>query len=208
MPEKYIVQQGDCIHSIAFERGFFPETLWNHADNKSLKDLRKDPHVLLPGDIVTIPDKRLKEVSKPAEKKYSFKRKGVPKEMKVQLKQGDDPMANMPCKIKLAERELELTSDGDGWLKIPIPPNVRSVVVQLESGDEFELMVGELDPVDQISGVQGRLAALGFYDDPIDNQLNEQTRSALKRFQSSQKLKVSGEPDDPTQKALVKLVGS
>src|SRR5690349_12704101 len=131
MPESYVTKQGDCIHSIAFEKGFFPDTLWNHADNKNLKNLRKDPHVLLPGDIVSIPDKRLKEISKPAESRHRFRRKGVPKQMRVQLAEGTNPLKNTQCKVNVAGREFEATSDGDGWLKIPIPPNASSAKIKL-----------------------------------------------------------------------------
>lgn len=208
MPETYTAKQGDCIHSIAFEKGFFPDTLWNHADNKSLKDLRKDPHVLLPGDVVSIPDKRLKEVSKPAESRHRFRRKGVPKEMRVQLIEGTEPVKNTLCKIKVLEREFEATSDGDGWLKIPIPPNAGLVTVRLPGGQEFELMLGNLDPVDQITGVQGRLHSLGYYEGPIDGQLSPATKDALKAFKAARGLPVSSAIDDQTKVALVKEVGS
>ena len=208
MPESYVAKQGDCIHSIAFEKGFFPDTLWNHADNKNLKNLRKDPHVLLPGDVVSIPDKRLKEVSKPAENRHRFRRKGVPKQMRVQLVEGTDPIEDTTYKIKVADREFEVTSDGDGWLKIPIPPNASSAKIKLPDGREFELTLGSLDPVDQISGVQGRLHSLGYYEGPIDGQMSPATKDALKTFKVARGIPVSSAIDDQTKNALVKEVGS
>jgi N-acetylmuramoyl-L-alanine amidase len=208
MPESYTVQQGDCIHSIAFAKGFFPDTLWNHADNKSLKDRRKDPHVLLAGDTVSIPDKRLKEVSKPHEQRHRFRRKGVPKEMRVQLLEGDQPVKNALCKVKVDGSESEITSDGDGWLKIPIPPNAAKAIIQLPSGREFELVLGNLDPVDQVSGVQGRLHALGYYEGPIDGQLSRETKDALKAFKAARGIPVSSAIDDQTRNALVEATGS
>ena len=208
MPERYTAQPGDCIHSIAFAKGFFPDTVWNHADNKSLKDLRKDPHVLMAGDTVVIPDKRLKELSKPEEKRHRFRRKGVPKEMKVQLMEGDQPVKNALCKVKIEGRESEITSDGEGWLKIPIPPNARKAAIQLPSGLEFELNLGHLDPVDQVSGVQGRLHSLGYYDGPINGQMSPDTQSAIKTFKTAQGLPANSTLDDQTRQALTKQTGS
>jgi len=77
MPE-YIVKQGDCINSIAYEFGFFPKTIWDHSNNSSLKKLRKDPGILYEGDKVFIPEKGLKSVSLNCDNRARFKLKGVP----------------------------------------------------------------------------------------------------------------------------------
>ena len=53
----YTVKQGDCFMSIAAANGFLWDILWNHGDNATLKQLRKDPNVLFPGDTIVIPDK-------------------------------------------------------------------------------------------------------------------------------------------------------
>lgn len=76
--EDYTVQQGDCILSITHERGFHWETIWNHSSNSALKTLRKNPNVLMEGDVVHIPDLRLKQESGGTEQKHKFKLKGVP----------------------------------------------------------------------------------------------------------------------------------
>lgn len=61
--KKYKVKQGDSICSIAFEHGLFPDTIWNDAKNSSLKQERKDPNVLYPGDVVYVRDKEEKQAS-------------------------------------------------------------------------------------------------------------------------------------------------
>lgn len=91
MPTEHIVQAGDCIDSIAVRFGFFPDTLWKHGDNAELKEKRKDPNVLAPGDIVVIPDKRVKEESGATEQHHKFKRKGVPAKLRMKLMKPKEP---------------------------------------------------------------------------------------------------------------------
>lgn len=78
MPIRHTVKEGDCIASIAAEYGFFPDTLWNDPANKDLRERRASPYILAPGDTVAIPEKRIKQIEKPASQKHRFRRKGVP----------------------------------------------------------------------------------------------------------------------------------
>ncbi len=94
MSEDYEVQEGDCISSIAHEHGFLWETLWNHSANSGLNQQRKDPNILMEGDIVHIPDKTKKQESGATEAKHKFKLKGVPAKLKLKLmrpKAGSSP---------------------------------------------------------------------------------------------------------------------
>lgn len=100
MPEDYTVQTGDCISSIAFERGFFWETIWNHPKNAELKQKRQDPNILKEGDLVHIPDKELKEESCATDQKHKFKMKGVPAKLKLKVMEppkADDEPADDPA---------------------------------------------------------------------------------------------------------------
>jgi hypothetical protein len=56
MATDYIVQPGDCISSLAGARGLKWDTVWNHPKNAQLKAKRKDPNVLMPGDVIYLPD--------------------------------------------------------------------------------------------------------------------------------------------------------
>jgi hypothetical protein len=111
MTEDYIVEQGDCISSVAYERGFFWETLWNHLDNGDLKQQRKDPNLLMEGDAVHIPDLNLKTVSGATEKKHTFKLKGVPAKLRLQVFDGEELWKNQNA-AEMAER-LERSSGGN-----------------------------------------------------------------------------------------------
>lgn len=207
MPINYQVKQGDCIFSIAFEHGFFADTIWDHPNNKRLKDERKDPNVLLPGDTVHVPDKRLKELSEPTNEVYKYRCKNTPKILKVQFKYIETPLKDLNYKISVDGKETEGKTDSQGWLKEPISPNAKVAKVTLADGLEYELKLGILDPVDDVSGVQGRLHSLGMYDGPIDGRMNDETKIALGSFQLTNDLEVTGEADDETKKLLVESTG-
>lgn len=208
MPEKYKVQPGDCIPSIAFERGFFPDTIWKHPDNSALKNLRKDMNVLLAGDEVTIPDKRVVDVEKPPEKRHRFRRKGVPKQLRIQLIDIDKPVANMGYQILIDGVRSSGTTDGDGWLKHSLPPNAKVATLIYDNGMQYELDLGHMDPVDELSGVQKRLKNLGFYGGEIDGRLNEGTAVALREFQGGNGLQVTGQADAATKDKLKERAGA
>jgi hypothetical protein len=155
MPIKHVVADGECISSIAYENGFYWETLWNHPENAQLKSTRKDPNVLRAGDVVHIPDLTLKEVSKPGKARHKFKIKGVPAKLRLRLMKDKDPVPESDepgstdesnyvdpgADAKPPEQEprkdvpyaldidgvikKEGKTDGDGRIEIPLPPNAR-----------------------------------------------------------------------------------
>jgi len=89
--QRYTAADGDCMSSIAFDHGFFWRTLWDHAGNAALKGLRKDPNILLAGDVVVIPDPDPSPVAKPAGARHTFKLKGVPAKLRLRLVKNKEP---------------------------------------------------------------------------------------------------------------------
>lgn len=206
MAENYQVKQNDCISSIAFERGFFPDTIWNHPNNKDLKNKREDPNVLMPGDIVYIPDKRLREYSETTNQVYKYKCKNTPKVLRIQIKYLEDPMPNAEYQLKVDGLEKKGKTDGDGWLQQSILPNAKRAYLYVEE-QEFQLTLGELDPVDEANGIQQRLRTLGFYDGRIDGTMNPETVEAVKVFQIKNGLTPNGTVDQTVKDLLVKETG-
>ncbi len=78
MSTDHAVRQGECINSLAERYGFFPDTLWDAAENKDLRELREDPNILQPGDVVHIPDLTPREESGGTDELHRFRRRGVP----------------------------------------------------------------------------------------------------------------------------------
>jgi hypothetical protein len=205
MPTRHIVEQGECIASIAFANGLFPDTVWNHSDNKDLKSLRKSPYILMPGDVVVIPDKRKKEVEKPTGKKHVFKMKGVPEKLVLNFLLGDEPRKNAKYELEIDGNRSEGTTDGNGKVELFIPPNAERGTITFRMGkdedgeeevDMFDLHLGHLDPVSEISGVQARLLNLGIYDGPVDGEMNPKFEEAIRVFQERNGLQVTGKLDD------------
>ena len=205
MAESYEVKQGDSIFSIAFEKGFFADTIWDHPENQELKNERKDPNVLLPRDVVHIPDKRLKELSEQTNAVYKYRVKNTPKTFKIQIKRGENTIRDMEYEIEIDGAISTGKTDSEGWITRSISPNAKKALLTLKEGQKFQLNLGFLDPVDENSGIQGRLKTLGYYSGSINGKLDDETKEALKSFQASNEIDVTGEPDEKTRSKLKDL---
>jgi hypothetical protein len=204
----YTVQAGDCVESIAFEHGHFWETLWNHPNNRQLREIRKDPNVLLPGDRIFIPDPRIVIVHKPTGARHQFLRRGVPSVLRLRLLEEGEPRADEPYVLKIDGKSFSGKTDREGRIEQHIPPNARFGEVTLTTtGEEYPLILGGLDPVSNVLGIQERLNNLGFDCGPNDGTLTDRTVAALKRFQSEHGLPVTGDPDTMTQQKLLEVHG-
>jgi N-acetylmuramoyl-L-alanine amidase len=207
MPKVYQARAGDCVTSIAFEHGFFPDTIWNHPDNADIKALRGDPNVLLAGDAIIIPDLRTRCEVAATGARYRFRRRGVPHTLRLRILRFGKPRANLAYAIAIdGGPPHEGRTDADGWLSHPITPNARVAVVCLDGKDEYRLDLGTLDPIDTLSGVQGRLRILGLYDGPLGAE-TPQSATAVQAFQRQQGLDATGEIDDPTRARLRVVAG-
>jgi N-acetylmuramoyl-L-alanine amidase len=205
MAENYQVKQGECISSIAYEKGFFPDTIWDHPSNKELKERRKDPNILRPGDVVHVPDKRIKELSEPTNQVYKYRVKNVPAKLSLRLLFDGEPRRNEPFNLEVNGEIKNGTTDSDGNLTAFIPPNAKTGKLTIGSGErfmEYQLELGRLDPSSEISGAQKRLNNLGFHSGQADGQLNEDTKKALAAFQAFSGIAVTGELDDATKGKL------
>ena len=198
----YTIQEGDCITSLAAQAGLLWTTVWNHPNNSQLRDLRKDPNVLNPGDQLFIPDVDVKKIDKPTDQKHTFVKKDTPAKLKIRLLDQDQPRAGVSYQLTVDGALLSGTTDGDGYITQPLPPNAQSGKLIVGSGatkDVYVIQFGSLDPVETDSGVRGRLANLGYGTDDL--------KEALKSFQQKQGLNVTGEADADTQQKLKETHG-
>ncbi|MBI2899050.1 MAG: peptidoglycan-binding protein [Planctomycetes bacterium] len=212
MPEDYVVRPGDCVESVAFERGFFWQTLWDDPRNARLKDLRGNPNILLEGDVLHVPDRRAREHSGATESTHRFVRKGVPSRLRLRIvdpassDRQDRPRANAPFRLEIDGRPTLGTTDADGRVDVPIRPDAREGRLILEPGTPREtvlpLQLGHLDPVSEESGVRQRLASLGFDTGDPEQEAVASLESALRAFQQRHGLEVTGQADAATRDKL------
>ncbi len=206
---KLSIRQGDCLTSIALARGFDPQTLWDHPDNAELKQLRKSPHALLPGDKLEVPAIEEREEGVATGSVGRFKLSVGPVKLRIRLTRHAEPRADEAYELIFEEQTISGTTDGDGWIDQPIPSTATRATLSLLEGEEtYELQLGHLDPHDSPSGIQQRLRALGFYFGAVDEEIGPQTQAAIRRFQTKQGLEVSGEADDATADALRDAYGN
>jgi len=209
MPKEHKVRKGECLSSIAEKYGLFPDTIANDPANADLKTKRKDLNVLYPGDVVAIPDKRVKEESCATEQKHRFRKKGTPAVLRLQLLDEDDsPRANLNYNLQVDGQYFEGTTDSDGKIEQSIPPGAKKGILLIENDDPIPLSFGDLDPVDTITGVQQRLLNLGFDCEGVSGRLDSKTEEALKEFQQKYELNDSGELDQATKDKLLEIHGS
>ena len=204
------IKQGECISSIAERNGLHWKTIWEHSDNKDLKEKRKNPNVLLPGDLLYVPEIQLKTESVPTDNRQKFVRKGVPSKLKLRLMKQDKPRANMRYVLNIDGNLYDGKTDGDGNIFLDIPPGSRDGKLILYAGkkkETYKINIGHLNPGDNISGIQQRLANLGI-SCKITNINDVQTGEAIARFQEWVNLPITSNVDEDTRKELIKRHGS
>ena len=202
MPKRK-VGQGETTSSIAKKNGFFWRTIWEHGENADLRAKRRDPNVLLADDLIFVPEKKLKEVSKGTETEHVFKLKGEPAKLKLQLFKLGKPRANENYVLEVDGEQTPGATDGEGKLEHFIPPAAGSGKLILRGGKEvYNLRLGNLDPLDTPSGVQQRLNNLGYNCGGEKGEIGEKTKEALEKFQADYDLEQTGEPDAATKAKL------
>jgi hypothetical protein len=202
LPQNHLVAEGDSATSLAEQFGFFADTIWQDPGNAALRNIRPDMDILMPGDIVVIPDLRSKVESKPVDQKYKFRRKGVPAFFRMQLLDADSPVANQDYTLVVDGKQYTGVTDAQGLIEAWVRPGAKQGTLTVGDSLEITIMFGGLDPADSVAGIQKRLANLGFYSGTASGQLDDATKAALRQFQERNSLPVTGEPDQATKDKL------
>jgi hypothetical protein len=202
----HTVVQGECINSIAFQYGFFSEVIWGDPGNASLREKRQSPNTLVPGDVVFIPDKRLRTSIRHTGKTHTFKMIGVPALCRIQAFDGNVRRVKQEYELYIDGVRHSGTTDGDGYLQAPMSPKAKKAVLIIGPGrDAYEFTFGELEPVTELIGVQARLNNLGYDCGEPTGEMNDATKEAICQLQRYTGLDVTGKADAATCKKIADL---
>ncbi len=117
-----------------------------------------------------------------------------------------EPIANAPYRMDVDGEVTEGQSDGDGVVKVSIPPDAAKAIFTFHPGtpDErvFPMTLGEMDPVETIVGARKRLSNLGYHCTTGENAMTPELKDVIGRFQKDNDLKVNGELNDATKDKL------
>lgn len=200
----YVVRAGDTLGRIARTNGHAPESLWSHPRNAELRALRAHSEVLLPGDVLYLPDAvpAGPAFRKGADNAYAAEVPTVV--VRLTLRHEGAALADEPCVLLGAGEPRELRSDAGGVVTLSVPGHAELVdLVLVERGVKIPVAVGHLDPVDSPSGQAQRLRHLGYLDRGAADGLS----AAVATFQRAEGLAVTGSLDETTRTALARAHG-
>lgn len=216
MTAVYEVKVGDHISAIARRFGFENYfAIWENENNQKLRELREDPHQLVAGDVLFIPDRRVPVFFRATESSHDFTVRPVALSLSVRLfdhkmkpRAGQELVLTVPPPENGAPRSSrqKLATDGDGKLVTAI--SKRAKVASLEVDElVLSLNIGELDPISEDSGLAQRLSNLGYFVPPADQRDPDELRSAIEEFQLEQGLEVTGERSSALEQKVTELHG-
>lgn len=217
MPRDHVVQQGECLFSIAKKEGFDDwRTIYGDPANANFRILRPNPNLILPGDVIIIPDKIPFADQIPTGATHTF----VVTVQKTLLRLKVDDTRQMKFQLTVGEDQKEGTTDKDQTIEMEIRADADAGVLKSwpaeftspeEAGDKlttWNLKIGHLDPPSAVTGIQARLINLGYDPGPLDGILGPRTKAALRLFQAdNSSLKVDGICGPKTTAVLIEKYG-
>jgi hypothetical protein len=218
MAEVHVVQQGETLNRIAKLYEFVRvETIYDHESNADFRKLRPDPNIIYPGDEINIPDKEkiIKMGYSGGSHSFILKRPEIEK-FRVKIQNGaGTAWAGKRVTLDVGGQSIDAPIGNDGLIEIDLPNGDESggelKVFMNPNSDEpthvYEVQLGNLDPVEELSGVQARCNLLGFDCGVADGIMGGKTREGVKAFQASQSLDVDGVPGPMTKGTLKDVFG-
>lgn len=211
MERIHLVRQGDYLDRIAQQYGADADAVWDHPANRELRDRRASPNVLAPGDRLHIPPPEARApIALRIGETNRFDAR-VPKvKVSFYVRGADGALADEPFVVEGVVGAPRGTTSAEGLVEFEVSLQVREVLVVFPRlNREHPVRVGELDPLDEPTGLAQRLGHLGYLGRAWESSLARATATeedaalqALQAFQLDRGLRASGTADDETLAAL------
>jgi N-acetylmuramoyl-L-alanine amidase len=197
-----IVKQGDCFSSLAAEFGMSSwEDLYNLPGNAELIKKRPNPNILAPGDQVAVPDTgpgKFVPVATGSMHPFVLKLQEVKLRIVIVDRKGK-PYDVQKFQVTVGAKKIDGTSAPGGLVEVKVPATAPTahlrVWVSGDSGDDptidRDVSIGHIDPIELLSGVQGRLSNLGYkcvITDSSNTEVDDLTLAAVRSFRAAQGL--------------------
>ncbi|BBO81500.1 peptidoglycan-binding protein [Desulfosarcina ovata] len=205
---KHIVKQGEHLVGIATSYHFLNyKKIWEDSNNTELKKSRKNPNILFPGDQIYLPEYITNTIDITTEQRHRFIVKKVPLSINIVIKNEDNaPISNTECSITIEEKKFSHITDIEGKIIQPISHKITKGTLAIFD-TQYDLLIGSLDPITEVSGQKERLINLGYYPDNNDKESDQSFLSAVEEFQCDNNLFVDGICGPKTQAKIVKIYG-
>lgn len=216
MSQVHTVNQGECLSQIARDYGFDDwRTVYDASENAEFRRLRPNPNLIYPGDKIVIPVFDPGSEGAATEKTNVFEVKVGHTLLRIIVKDAlDKAIAGKKYRLTVGSLPpVEGTTAGDGLIEqeIPVDAKTGSLEVFLHGKTDppllWSLLIGGLDPLEQVSGYQARLNNLAYDSGPVDGINGQLTKGAARRFQTKQKILVDGIVGPQTRGKLKEVYG-
>ena len=206
MGHQHVVKPGECLSSIARVYGFANyRTIYDHPKNAALKQQRRSPDLLFPGDRLFIPDKGVRQETGATESRHRFVVERSIARLELAIRFDGEPLRSAAYTLVIESQVFHGRTDSDGVLHEKIDPAALQGRLLIKDPPlEWKLRFGHLDPVSEMTGIQARLNNLDHPSGEVDGKLGPRTKAALRQFQSRHGLRPTGAVDAVTRDAIRK----
>lgn len=208
----HVVVDGECLSSLAERYGFRSwRTIYEHADNSSLRAKRANPNLLAPGDVVAIPDREERAEDAATGQRHTFvtRRPACTIELRFLAHDGS-VLARRPVRLVIDGGEEQLQTNGEGRVSVSIRRDAAEGVATVD-GHTFPFGLGMLRPVEPTAAeadapTEARSGAASQAQSGTPEstgRADATTAAAVRTYQTERKLSTTGTLDAATRAAIL-----
>jgi hypothetical protein len=213
MARNHVIIPGDHVVRLAYVYGHATiDAMWQHPENAELRQVRPDPGVLAPTDVVHVPDApaRVFDGLLTRREHTLMVELPLPTLRLVLLRPGGIPYAAHACTADFDDARTRSVADSEGTVTLELGPFTNAVALAFDR-HAVELAIAQLQPVEATAGWHARLENLGYQPGPLHGDTPADAyavRSAIEELQCDHGLTVDGVMGPKTRAALLAAHGA